>query len=92
MEFDRKGQTMNERQINTMLNNMENDYIGMGRMSVQQDKIIIETIMRIYSVTDWLDWEECKYLFSEYVEKGILDFPTAKKMAMERQNRKVVAL
>lgn len=83
---------MNERQINTMLNNMENDYIGMGRMSVQQDKIIIETIMRIYSVTDWLDWEECKYLFSEYVENGILDFPTAKKMAMERQNRKVVAL
>ena len=83
---------MNERQINIMLNNMENDYIGMGRMSVQQDKIIIETIMRIYSVTDWLDWEECKYLFSEYVEKGILDFPTAKKMAMERQNRKVVAL
>ena len=83
---------MNERQINTMLNNMENDYIEMGRMSVQQDKIIIETIMRIYSVTDWLDWEECKYLFSEYVEKGILDFPTAKKMAMERQNRKGVAL
>lgn len=79
---------MNERQIKAMLDNMEKDYIGMGRMSVQQDKIIIEAIMRIYSVTDWLDWEECKYLFSEYIERGILDFPTAKKMAMERQNRK----
>lgn len=82
--------TMNERQINTMLNNMEKDYVGMGRMSVQQDKIIIETIMRIYNVTDWLDWEECKYLFSNYVEKGILDFPTAKAMAMKRQNKKEV--
>ena len=75
---------MNERQINAMLNNMEKDYVGMGRKSVRQDKIVIDTIMRMYNATDWLDWEECKFLFSNYVETGVLDFPTAQKMARAR--------
>lgn len=75
---------MNTREIEKMLNNIEADYIGMGRKSVEQDNIIIDTIMHLYCVTDWLDWEECKWLFINYIEKGILDFPEAHKMAYKR--------
>lgn len=71
---------MNTKEIEKMLHNIEADYIGMGRKSVKQDNIIIH----LYCVTDWLDWEECKWLFINYIEKGILDFPTAQKMARER--------
>lgn len=40
--------------------------------------------MHLYYVIDWLDWEECKWLFIHYIETGILDFPEAQKMARRR--------
>jgi hypothetical protein len=46
---------MNAIQTKKMLHNIEADYIGMGRKSVKQDNIIIDTIMHLYYVTDWLD-------------------------------------
>lgn len=75
---------MNTTEITKILHNIKADYIGMGRKSVKQDDIIIDTIIHLYCVTDWLDWEECKWLFINYIEKGILDFPTAQKMARRR--------
>ena len=75
---------MNTIQIEKMLHNIETDYIGMGRKSVEQDNIIIDTIMHLYCVTDWMDWEECKYLFMYYIKTGILNFPEARKMARRR--------
>lgn len=75
---------MNAIQIKKMLHNIKADYIGMGRKSVKQDNIIIDTIMHLYYVIDWLDWEECKWLFIHYIETGILDFPEAQKMARRR--------
>lgn len=79
---------MNTREIEKMLHNIEADYTGMGRKSVEQDNIIIDTIMHLYCVIDWLDWEECKWLFMNYIEKGILDFPEAHKMALKRLEAK----
>jgi hypothetical protein len=75
---------MNTREIEKMLHNIHVDYLAMGRKWNQQDMIIIDTIMHLYYVTDWLDWEECKYLFMHYIETGILDFPEAQKMARKR--------
>lgn len=75
---------MNAREIAKMLHNIEADYIGMGRKSVKQDDIIIDTIMNLYCVTDWLDWEECKFLFMDYIKHGSLNFPEAQKMARRR--------
>lgn len=75
---------MNTKEIEKMLHNIHVDYLGMGRKWNQQDMIIIDTIMHLYYVTDWLDWEECKYLFIHYIETGILDFPEAQKMARRR--------
>ena len=75
---------MNTREIEKMLHNIHADYLGMGRKSVEQDNIIIDTIMHLYCVTDWIDWEECKYLFMYYIETGILNFPEARKMARKR--------
>lgn len=75
---------MNTREIEKMLHNIEADYIGMGRKSVEQDNIIIGAIIHLYCVTDWMDWEECKWLFVNYIEKGILNFPKAHKIALKR--------
>ena len=75
---------MNTTEITKMLHNIKTDYVGMGRRINPQDDIIINTIIHLYCITDWLDWEECKWLFMTYIEKGILDFPTAQKMARKR--------
>lgn len=75
---------MSAKEIKKMLHIIEADYIGMGRKSVDQDNIIIDTIMHLYCIADWLDWEECKWLFMNYIEKGILDFQEARKMAYKR--------
>ena len=78
---------MNTVQIKKTLISIRADYIGMGRKNSTQDCIIIDTIMRLYYETDWLDAEECIFLFKNYVRKGVLDFPEAKRMAMQRRLR-----
>lgn len=75
---------MNAMQIRKMLLNIKADFIGMGRNWHNNDNSVMELLMQIYYQTDYIDWEEVKWLFITYLKKGILDFPTAKKMATKR--------
>ena len=75
---------MNAMQIRKMLLNIKADFIGMGRHWHDNDDSVMELLMQIYYQTEIIDWEEIKWLFITYLEKGILDFPTAKKMATKR--------
>ena len=67
-----------------MLLNIKADFIGMGRNWHNNDDSVMELLMQIYYQTEIIDWEEIKWLFITYLEKGILDFPTAKKIATKR--------
>lgn len=75
---------MNAMQIRKMLNNIKTDFISMGRHWCDNDDSVMELLMQIYYQTEIIDWEEIKWLFTNYLQKGILDFPTAKKMAIKR--------
>ena len=75
---------MNAIQIRNMLLNIKADFIGEGRPWHLNDETILNTIMQVYYQTDIIDWEECKWLFVNYLQKGILDFPKATQMARER--------
>lgn len=75
---------MNAMQIRKMLLNIKADFIGMGRNWHNNDDSVMELLMQIYYQTEIIDWEEIKWLFITYLQKGILDFPTAKKIAMKR--------
>lgn len=75
---------MNAMQIRKMLNNIKADFIGMGRPWHDNDDSVMELLMQVYYQTEIIDWEEVKWLFVTYLQKGILDFPTAKKMAIKR--------
>lgn len=75
---------MNAMQIRKMLLNIKADFIGMGRNWHNNDNSVMELLMQIYYQTEIIDWEEVKWLFITYLKKGILDFPTAKKMATKR--------
>ena len=77
---------MNAMQIRKMLLNIKADFIGMGRNWHNNDDSVMELLMQIYYQTEIIDWQEVKWLFITYLEKGILDFPTAKKMAIKRLN------
>ena len=75
---------MNAMQIRKMLNNIKTDFIGMGRHWHDNDDSVMELLMQVYYQTEIIDWEEVKWLFITYLQNGILDFPTAKKMAIKR--------
>lgn len=75
---------MNAIQIRNMLLNIKADFIGEGRPWHLNDETILNTIMQVYYQTDCIDWEECKWLFVNYLQKGILDFPKATQMARKR--------
>ena len=75
---------MNAMQIRRMLINIKADFVGMGRLWHNNDDSIMELLMQLYYQTDYIDWQEVKWLFITYLQKGILDFPTVKKMAMRR--------
>ena len=66
---------MNAIQIRKMLNNNDS---------------VIELLMQIYYQTEVIDWEEIKWLFITYLQKGILDFPTATQMAIKRISAYIV--
>ena len=74
---------MNTSKIITMCKNIYADYVGMGREKANEDKHILATIMYMYNNTE-IDWEEVKWLWMQYLEKGILDFSTAIFVARER--------
>lgn len=75
---------MNAVEIRKMLNNIKADFISMGRPWHENDDSVIELLMSIYYQTAEIDWEEIKWLFINYLQKGIIDFPTAKKMTQIR--------
>lgn len=75
---------MNAVEIRKMLNNIKADFIGMGRPWHENDDSVIELLMSVYYQTAEIDWEEVKWLFINYLQKGIIDFPEAKKMAQIR--------
>lgn len=75
---------MNAIQIRKMLKNIKADFIGEGRLWHKNDDVVMNAIMRVYYNTDCIDWEECKWLFVNYLQKGILDFPKATQMARKR--------
>ena len=75
---------MNTTEIRKMLNNIKADFIGMGRPWHKNDDSVIELLMSVYCQTVEIDWEEVNWLFTNYLQKGIIDFPTAKRMALKR--------
>lgn len=75
---------MNAVQIRKMLNNIKADFIGMGRPWHKNDDSVLELLMSVYYQTVEIDYEEVKWLFINYLQKGIIDFPEAKKMALKR--------
>ena len=74
---------MNAPEIVAMCKNIYADYVGMGREKANEDKFVLATIMYMYNNTG-IDWEEVKWLWMQYLDKGILDFPTAIYIAEER--------
>ena len=48
------------------------------------DTVVMDYIMQVYCQTAEIDHEEIRFLWKNYLQNGILDFPTAKKMAMKR--------
>lgn len=64
---------MNYNDIIKMCNNIRADYTGMGRESKTEDMFILDTIMRIYNTTTEIDWEEVKWMWMTYLEKGVLE-------------------
>ena len=75
---------MNTTEIRKMLNNIKADFIGMGRPWHKNDDSVIELLVSVYCQTVEIDWEEVNWLFTNYLQKGIIDFPTAKRMALKR--------
>ena len=75
---------MNAVQIRKMLNNIKDDFIGMGRPWHKNDDSVLELLMSVYYQTVEIDYEEVKWLFINYLQRGIIDFPEAKKMALKR--------
>lgn len=69
---------MNMTQIKTMMQDMT------GRPLTVNDNSVMECIMQVYCQTTEIDHEEIRFLWENYLQKGILDFPTAMQMARKR--------
>ncbi len=76
---------MNYIEIKTMLENIKADYITKGRSWKDGEDAIIDLLMHVYLKHADIDHEEIKWLFVNYMETGILDFPAAVKMARQRK-------
>lgn len=81
---------MNMVQIQKMCINVYRDYIGMGRRQSEMDKSVLSFLMQEYAQT-CMDWEEIKWLWIQYLEKGVLDIPEAIRKARVRIEQEVVA-
>ena len=82
---------MTTTQIINAMENIRKDYIGMGRADSddikKNDALILNTIIRIYNYNDYLDFEEIKWLWTQYMETGNLCFSDAVEMARLRVER-----
>lgn len=74
---------MNMVQIIKMCENIAKDYEGMGRPVQSHDNDILNGIIHVYCNTD-IDWEEVKWLWSQYLETGNLYLSVAQEMARAR--------
>ena len=48
------------------------------------DNSVMECILQVYCQTIEIDHEEIRFLWENYLQKGILDFQTALQMARKR--------
>lgn len=69
---------MNMTQIKTMMQDMTD------RPLTANDNSVMECIMQVYCQTAEIDHEEIRFLWENYLQNGILDFPTAMQMARKR--------
>ena len=75
---------MNTIEIKNMMQEMANNYTHAGRPWNANDNSVMECIIQVYCQTTEINHEEVSYLWENYLKKGILDFPTAMKMARKR--------
>lgn len=75
---------MNAMEIKTMMQKIANNYTNAGRPWNANDNSVMECIMQVYYQTTEIDHEEIRFLWKNYLKKGILDFPTALQMARKR--------
>ena len=69
---------MNAMEIETMMCEMADKPL------TTNDNSVMECILQVYCQTVEIDHEEIRFLWENYLQKGILDFPTAMKMARKR--------
>ena len=69
---------MNVMEIKTMMCEMADKPL------TTNDNSVMECILQVYCQTVEIDHEEIRFLWENYLQKGILDFPTALQMARKR--------
>ena len=69
---------MNVMEIKTMMCEMADKPL------TTNDNSVMECILQVYCQTIEIDHEEIRFLWENYLKKGILDFPTALQMARKR--------
>lgn len=69
---------MNMTQIKTMMQDMTD------RPLTANDNSVMECIMQVYCQTAEINHEGIRFLWKNYLQNGILDFPTAMQMARKR--------
>ena len=69
---------MNVMEIKTMMCEMADKPL------TTNDTVVMDYIMQVYCQTVEIDHEEIRFLWENYLQKGILDFTTAMKMARKR--------
>ena len=69
---------MNAMEIKTMMCEMADKPL------TTNDNSVMEYILQVYCQTVEIDHEEIRFLWENYLKKGILDFPTALQMARKR--------
>lgn len=74
---------MNATEITAMCKEIYRDFTGVGRKKQTYDNHILALIMYMYNHTE-IDYEEVKWLWTEYLSNGKLDFHLAIQCARER--------
>ena len=69
---------MNVMEIKTMMCEMADKPL------TTNDNSVMECILQVYCQTIEIDHEEIRFLWENYLQKGILDFQTALQMARKR--------
>lgn len=81
---------MNSTQILKMMKEIFRDVTGEGRASHAADVDVMNVIIRLYNTTE-IDWEECKWLWVNYLYHGNLDIAEAVRKANTRIRQEILA-